>query len=368
MATRTRSLTPRPERPRATPSLGASPGTLRAPEGAQAPSARVLSYTKDKVTEHELGDPAEIGALVTRDAVTWIHVVGLGDAAWVAALGAALGIDVLALEDVLNVGQRPKLEVWKSHAFLVSRLAEAGDVLRLQQVSLFFGERWVLTFLERPADSFEPVRERIDGRGPRIRDNGADYLAYALVDALVDSYFPLEELYRSRLETLEDEVGLGRARQAVERVYAIKRDLRALRRVVAPTTEAVHDLLDPELVLMREGTRMFVRDCYDHSLRLVEALDAGRELGSDLIDLHISHQGQRLNEIMKVLTIFAALFIPLTFIAGIYGMNFDPLASRWNMPELGWAYGYPAALATMAAVAVALMIYFVRKGWIGREG
>jgi magnesium transporter len=363
---RKRHLLPRPKRPRAATLVGAPPGTVKAPANAHPTTVRVIDYSGEELTELEATDLSALREHLERNSVTWVDVVGLEDADRIAALGDLLGISRLVLEDVLNVGQRPRMEGGEESVFFVSRLVRFEQTLELEQLSLVFGERFVVTFQERPGDCFDAVRERLRAGRRRIRGNGPDYLAYALIDVMIDSCFPVEERCRESLEEIEDDIVLGAGRDAIGRIHAVKRNVRVLRRIVSATGEAVHGLLNPDVTLVSEPTRPYLADCWDHSRRLADALEADRELSNDLVDLHLAHQGQRLNEIMKVLTIFAALFIPLTFIAGIYGMNFDSAASRWNMPELGWAYGYPAALGAMALVAVALVLYFVRKGWIGR--
>lgn len=364
MARQQRKSRPRPERPTGHPKIGTPPGTLIAPPGAHPTTVRVIDYVGDELVERDVSSVEELRAHVESDSVSWIDVVGLANVELVEELGEMLGVGRMVLEDVLNVSQRPKLEHHDTYAYFVSRFVRPGEGLQLEQLSLAFGKQFVVTFQEAPGDCFEAVRERLRQGRKRIRTLGCDYLAYALIDVVIDSYFPVVEGYREYLEEIEDEIVAGKQHGVMGRIHEAKRELRALRRVVWPTTEAVHALMDPELSLVEAETRVYLADCWDHARRLQDSIEGNRELSTDLVDVHLSQQGHRMNEVMKVLTIFAAIFIPLTFIAGIYGMNFDT-ASPWNMPELGWAYGYPAALGVMGVVGVALFLYFVRKGWIG---
>lgn len=369
MPRRKRKPRPRPQRPIAVSRPGAPPGTLLAPPGAHETTIRIIDYIGDELVEREAVTVADLRAHVESKSVSWIDVTGLANAELIGELGSLLGVSRLVLEDVINVGQRSKLENHETFACFISRLVRPGEHLELEQLSLLFGEGFVVTFQERPGDCFEPVRDRLRQGRKRIRGLGCDYLAYALIDALIDSYFPVVDGYRERLEDIEDQIAEGSDTDVMQRIHEIKRDLRALRRFVWPTTEAVHKLLDPELALVTNETREYLADCWDHARRMQDSIESNRELSTDLVDMHLSRLSHRMNEVMQVLTIFAAIFIPLTFVAGIYGMNFDPAVSPWNMPELGWVYGYPAALTLMGVMGVTLFLGFVRKGWIGgRKG
>jgi magnesium transporter len=301
--------------------------------------------------------------------VTWVDVQGLGDVETVRALGDRFDLHGLALEDVINVHQRPKVELYENHVFIVTRMvggpATDGGGADTEQVAMFLGADFLLTFQERSGDCFEPVRERLRHAGGRIRAARADYLAYTLIDAVIDGYFPVLEGYGERVERLEDAVTARPDAALVAQIHALKRDLLTLRRAIWPQREMVNALIRDESSLVAEPTRLYLRDCYDHAIQLMDMIETYREIASGLVDLHLSSFSARLNEVMKVLTIIATIFIPLSFITGLYGMNFDPSASRWNMPELGWRYGYPFALGLMGVVAIGLLVYFRRKGWIG---
>jgi magnesium transporter len=305
----------------------------------------------------------DLSRLLERWPVAWVDVHGLGDEKTLLELGELFGLHRLALEDVVNVVQRPKVEDFGAHLYVVIRMLTRSDTLVSEQVSLFLGDRWALTFQEWPGDYLEPVRKRIrDGR-PRLLNSGADYLTYALLDAIVDSYFPLMEDYGERLDALQDKV-MEEARPELNReIYEIRRELVGVRRAIWPLREVFSSMMRESTPLITDNTRTYLRDCHDHTVQAMDLIEASREMAGSLRDVYLSSVGNRMNEIMKVLTIFAAIFIPLTFIAGIYGMNFNPEVSRWNMPELNWVWGYPFALGLMAAVAIAMIFYFRRKGW-----
>src|SRR5262245_7632857 len=235
-----------------------------------------------------------------------------------------------------------------------------------EQLSLFLGPDFVITFQERPGDCLEPVRERIRKQETRVREADAGYLAYAILDAVTDHYFPILEAYGERLEALEDRIVARPDRAVVAEIHDMKRELLYIRRAVWPQREALNTLVRDEIPHITAETRLYLRDCYDHSVRIIDLVETYREVCSDLMDLYLSSISNRMNEIMKVLTIISTLFIPLTFVVGIYGMNFDPQSSPLNMPELKWYFGYPMCLALMIAIAIAQLFYFRHKGWIGQ--
>ncbi|NNG04470.1 MAG: magnesium/cobalt transporter CorA, partial [Inquilinus sp.] len=332
---------------------------------ALPPSIRFLGYGPEAVEEREITDVAQLDELVRNWPVTWINIDGLGDLDLVRRLGEMFGIHRLALEDVVNVHQRPKLEEYEDHAFIVARMIHADDGPRTEQVSLFLGTGFLLSFQERPGDCFDPVRDRLRGHRGLIRERGADYLAYALIDAVVDGCFPVLEAYGEQLEDLEDSVVGDPQRDHAAAIHDMKRDLLALRRAIWPQRELLNALTREPLAYLSDQTRVYLRDSYDHSIQLLDVVETYREIASGLVDVYLSSASARMNEIMKVLTIIATIFIPLTFIVGVYGMNFRPESSPWNMPELIWYWGYPAVLGLMAAVAGGLLLAFRRMGWIG---
>lgn len=342
-----------------------APGSLIEPEGAPVPVISVMAYDQTRLVERTLDEVEEINAYVRDYPVVWVNVDGLGDAALLRKLGEIFGFHALALEDVLNTRHRPKAEAYDESIFVVTRMVSVRNgALDLEQVSLFFGDRFVVSFQERPGDCLEPVRERIRKGGTRIRFMGADYLAYALIDAIVDAYFPVLEHYSEELNDAEDSVIADPENHTVERIHALKRDFQVLRHGIWPFREALRDL-SGEMPFIRDETRLFLRDCHDHVIQIVDILETFRERAAGLTDLYLSSLSNKMNEVMKVLTVIATIFIPLSFIAGVYGMNFDPDASPLNMPELNWYLGYPFALGLMFLVAVGLLYFFRRRGWMG---
>lgn len=345
---------------------GTPPGTVIVHPEAAPPTIRILSYGPTELLEENVVDVRRVREFMDTQPVTWVDVEGLGDASTIHTLGEMFGVHRLALEDIVTVHQRPKVEQYGEQFFIVARAVYLGEQLDTEQVSLFVGKDFVLTFQEgRPGDCLEAIRERIRKKGGRIRDAGHDYLAYALLDAIVDSYFPVLEEYGERLEVLEDEILLRPQVDIVARIHGIKRDLLTLRRAMWPQRETFNALLRGEASVMTAETRLYMRDCYDHSVQILDLLETYRELGADLIDMYLSMVSNRTNEIMRVLTVISVVFIPLTFIAGVYGMNFDTSKSPWNMPELGWPFGYLFALLLMLTVALGQMIFFRRRGWLG---
>ncbi len=343
---------------------GTPPGTLLVDPAAPKPVVRVLAYGPDRMVEDTLADPLALGDYLKRWPVTWVNVDGLGDAQTIEAIGKALDLHHLALEDVVNTHQRPKLEEYEDNLFIVVRMPQFEEIFQTEQLSIFLGPNYVLTFQERAGDCFEPVRKRLR-EGPRNRMLKADYLAYALTDAIVDSYFPVLEAFGERLEQLEEEIAHRPTADVLSRVHEIKHDLLTLRRSIWPVRDILNSLVRDPVPLVSETTRTYFRDCYDHTVRIIDLVETYRELGTGLTEFYQSTVGQRMNEIMKVLTVIATIFIPLTFIVGVYGMNFNPAVSPLNMPELNWYFGYPFSVLLMLLVIVSMTVYFRRKGWIG---
>jgi magnesium transporter len=346
---------------------GTAPGTLRPMEAPGAAPVRitVIDYGPDHLEEKVIERFEDL--LPYRDAptTTWINIEGLHNVALLESLGQHFGVHSLTLEDVLNCGQRPKLEDYGTYHFMVMKSLSLKDgVLELEQISFILGKNYILTIQEVPGDSFEAVRQRIRRGKGLIRQAGADYLLYALVDALIDEFFPVLERYGEQIEELEDEVILHPSPEILQRVHAVKRDLLVLRRTAWPERDTINAFSREESHLISAETKVFVRDCYDHIIQVIDITETYRDLSSGLQEAYLSSISLRMNEVMKVLTIISTIFIPLTFIAGIYGMNFDTDVSPWNMPELEWYWGYPFSLTVMAIVAVGLIIYFRRKEWL----
>jgi magnesium transporter len=321
-----------------------------------------MKYGLDHLEEQDVPAVGELKGLLQDDAVCWIDVQGLGDEEVLREFADLFSIHPLALEDVVNVPQRAKVERFDKHTLLITRMAllrEQG--IEPEQVSLFIGTNYVLTFQERAGDVFDPIRKRIRQGGPILRSSGPSYLAYALLDAVIDGYYPVLEVFGESLEALEDEIVSNPHPAILHEIHQAKRDLLAMRRGIWPQREAVNALIRDENPLIADTVRVYLRDCYDHCVQIMDGIETYRELAGGLMDVYLSSVGNRQNEVMKVLTIMASIFIPLTFMAGIYGMNFE------NMPELHAAWGYPFLLAAMAVVAVGMIVYFRRKGWLGSQ-
>jgi magnesium transporter len=351
------TATLRPRRVRVRP--GTPPGTLVAAESAEPTKVSVLTWNRTSASFQDVPSVDAALALVAPGSTTWINVDGLGDVGALAKLGERFGLHPLALEDVLNVPQRPKVERYDKHLFVIlrtMRLVEGS--IQEEQISLFFGADWLITVQERSdGDCFGTVRDAIrSGRG-RVREAGADYVAYLLLDSVVDAYFPVIEHFGERMQTLESAALEDPSDMVLINMQRMRHELLALRRAVWPMREEIGILLREESTLVSAETRVFLRDVYDHAVQALEIVESLRETAVSVMEVYLSVQNQRLNEVMKLLTVIATIFIPLTFIASIYGMNFK------HMPELEWRYGYAWALGLMGVTAAGLVLYFKRKGW-----
>jgi magnesium transporter len=348
---------------------GAPPGTVAVDPNAHATTVDLFGYGPDGYVEEKNVTAERIVECLATWPITWVNVEGLADAAMLRRLADIFRLHPLVREDVVNQHQRPKVEAYEDQLFIVTRMMSISapeEEVENEQLSIVLGKSFVVTFQDRPGDVLDPVRERIRAGTP-IRRYGPDHLAYALVDAVVDHYFPVLETYGEKLEALEEEVTVHPDAVTLAKIHHAKRDMLLLRRAAWPQRDALAELSRDSLTLISAGTRVYLRDCYDHSVQVIDLLESFREMASGLLEIHVSMLSNRLNEVMKVLTIFSTIFIPLTFITGLYGMNFDPDASPWNMPELRWAYGYLGALLLMAAVAAFTVGYIYRKGWIGNR-
>jgi len=344
------------------PPPGSRPGTLVIPPGSPKPRIFVSQYTRDSCEEHEVQDVEELPALVARtEGNLWVDVRGLGDERVLKRIGQIFALHALALEDAVNVPQRAKTRDYEEHQVVVARgpiLGEDGGIV-LPQLFLSIGPRHLLTIQERHFGFLEPVRGRLrDGLGP-MRSHGPDYLAYALIDAVIDRYFPVADAISNRLEELEEAITDEPDPETLIELHRVRRQLVVLRRVGRPQQEALSTLVRQPSKYFGEDVRALLNDTRDHFSQVIELLDSSRELAVGLTEVYLSELGHRSNEIMKLLTLMASIFIPLTFVAGIYGMNFE------YMPELHSRQAYPVVLALMAIVAVGMIGYFRYRGWLG---
>ncbi len=342
---------------------GMSPGSVVhiGAERAHHVRLHLMRYSAEGVEERPLESVEEAIALQDAPGTKWITIDGVHDPEAIEALGRGFGIHPLVQEDIANTTQRPKCDPYHPYLYLVLPMLTfdaAAQTVRSEQVSIVAGKGWLLCFLEDPGDVFEPVRERVRvGRG-RIRTAGSDYLAFALVDVIVDGYFGTLEAMGDLIESLEAEVMREPDDATQRRMLAVRRELVFLRRAAWPVRELLAQLERADSPLIDDETRPFFRDTYDHAVQVIDVVESMRDLMSSLTDLYMSSLSNRMNEVMKFLTLVGTIFIPLTFIAGLYGMNFD------HMPELHARWGYPIALGAMLCVAVGMVLYFKKKRWL----
>ena len=329
----------------------------------------LLHYTPQDYEERQLSTPDEAAVFLHRPGVLWLHVQGLDDQQAIERLGELFRLHPLALEDVLAEPQRPKAEEYEEQDFVVTQ-AVAQDKhthrLKFHQFAMFVGDNYLISFHGREEQVVEQVRERIRSSRGLIRRHGVDHLMYSLIDGLIDGYFPILEDFGEYIERIQEEALLRDRPQTLRGIQRAKHELLHLRRVVWPQRDLLNALMRDDNNNVSGPVRHYLRDCYDHVVQLMDMIETYREMSSDLMDAYMSAISNRMNSVMKVLTIIATIFMPLTFIVGLYGMNFNTQVSRWNMPELNWKYGYPATWTVMIAVVIFMMLYFRRRGWIGR--
>jgi magnesium transporter len=354
---------------------GSSPATLlpHLVDGqSRKPSIQIIEYDEHTLTEHDISDAHELAAHLESGKLLWINIDGLGDAEALTLLGKRFNLHPLALEDVLNTGQRPKIEHTPDYVFIVAQMVYQNQSLTIcgEQVSLFFGKNFLITIQEEgDYDVFEPVRARLrSGRG-LIRKSKADYLAYALLDSIIDHYYPVLENIGTAIEELEDELLEKPSREMVVTLHEYKRNLSQLRRFVWPLRDVVNGLLHDPSGFIHSSTKIYLRDCYDHTVQLMDLVESYKEISAGLMELYHSSVGLRTNEVMRVLTVITSIFIPLTFIVGVYGMNFAPQTSDGkplplNMPELYQPHGYLWLMVIMFLIGVVQLLIFKKMKWL----
>ncbi|MCC5667494.1 magnesium/cobalt transporter CorA [Nostoc sp. CHAB 5784] len=347
---------------------GTVPGTIFIDADAPEPIIFLIDYNQTDFIREQIATPEECAPYLDSESISWVDVQGLGSQDILQRLGKVFELHPLVLEDVVNVPTRPKTEDYEDQLLFICRMVvpkERTCGFYSEQVSLILGKNYLLTIQEEPEhDCFERVRSRIEkGRGI-IRKQGADYLAYAVLDAIIDGFFPVLEIYGERIEELEEEVLVRPTPQTLQNIYQIRRELLQLRRAIWPQRDAINSLIRDGSKVIGEEVQIYLRHCYDHAVQVMEIVETYRELASGLMDVYLSAVSNKMNEIIKVLTIVSSIFIPLTFVAGIYGMNFNTEKSPYNMPELNWYWGYPLCLAVMGAIAFGLLLFFWRRGWL----
>jgi magnesium transporter len=341
------------------PPPGAHAGAMVVAEGGGPLRIHVLDYKGARYEERDVGDIEELARYRTSESVTWIEVEGLGDERALRRIGEIFEIHPLALADAVNVPQRPKTESYEHHEFLVCRMAQMrGREIETEQVSFVIGPHWVITFQAGERDVFDPVRGRIRSNS-LICQMGADFLAYALLDTLVDGYFPIVESLGDALEDLEDRIVSGRIERNAGALHVIRRQLLLFHRLLWQQRDALNSLMRGESRFIGPSIRVYLRDTYDHAIHILDLVESFREMAVSLMEVHLSSISNRLNEIMRVLTVISTIFIPLTFLVGVYGMNFRV------MPELEWRWSYPILWVLMLALGAVMFVGFKRRGWIG---
>jgi magnesium transporter len=340
---------------------GLPPGTLIpiGTDGAGEVRISLIDFGEDHFEERAIQRIEEIFPFKESPTVTWINIDGVQNTEVIEKIGGHFGIHPLVLEDIVNTSQRPKMEDFGDYLYVVLRMLYLEkDEVRSEQVSIILGPNFVISFQERPGDVFDPVRERLRNAKGRIRKMGADYLTYALVDMIVDNYFIILENFGERIEGIEEELIDRPSPDTLQVIHTLKRELIFLRKSVWPLRELISGLERVESELIADTTPIYLRDVYDHTIQVMDTVESFRDMVSGMLDTYLSSLSNRMNEVMKVLTIIATIFIPITFVAGIYGMNFE------NMPELSWPWGYFGALGIMGCIGTAMVVYFKRKGWL----
>ncbi|HEY2801499.1 MAG TPA: magnesium/cobalt transporter CorA [Chthoniobacterales bacterium] len=342
---------------------GEAPGLLKLSQDTPKtpPIITMIEYGPDYLEERVDVGCEELLPHLNNDLVTWINIDGLSDLTVLRTLGQRFNLHPLALEDVLDTSQRPKVEQYDDYLFLVSKMLylDKQQEIGAEQVSMFLGKSFLITLQEEGEfDVFEPVRARIRSGKGRIREAQSDYLAYALLDSVIDHYYPVLEYIGAEIDTIEDELIDNPLVRPIGSLHEHKRTLAQIRRMVWPLRDVTNLLLHEEPGLIRPETKVFLRDCYDHSVQLMDVVESYRDVLSGLTEVHISSIGLRTNEIMRVLTVISSVFIPLTFIAGVYGMNFA------HMPELAQPYGYGACLLVMLLIGIGQILYFKKRHWL----
>ena len=343
---------------------GLPPGTLIhiGEKKREEPKITILDYDEAQFQEREVKSIEECFPFKEKPTVTWINVEGLHQVEVLERLGGCYGLHPLVLEDILNTDQRPKMEDYGEYLYIVLKMLYYDDrngQIEAEQISLILGQNFVLSFQEgKEGDVFGPLRERLRGGKGRIRKMGTDYLAYSLIDAIVDHYFIILERLGERVEFLEEELVTEPTTKTLKEIHNLKREMIFLRKAVWPLREVISGLERGESSLIQQNTQIYFRDVYDHTIQVIDNIETFRDTVSGMLDIYLSSVSNRLNTVMKVLTIIATIFMPLTFLAGVYGMNFK------YMPELEWRWGYPFVWMVMIAIGIVMLIYFRKKKWL----
>ncbi len=342
---------------------GLPPGTMVhiGEKKSEKTNITIINYNENTFQEIKANTVEECFAFKNSSGITWIDVDGVHDIEIIQKLGECYGLHPLVLEDILNTDQRPKLEDYEGYLYIVIKMLIPGKeaTIATEQISLILGENFVISFQEGiKGDVFNPIRERLRNSRGRIRSMSADYLAYSLIDAIIDNYFIFIEQIGEKIENLEDELVTNPLSKTLHQIHALKREMIFLRKAVWPLREVISLMEREESPLIKDTTKIYLRDVYDHTIQVIDTIETSRDMLSGMLDIYLSSMSNRMNEIMKFLTIIGTIFMPLTFIVGLYGMNFE------HMPELKWKWGYFAVLGIMSAIGIFMVIYFKKKKWL----
>ncbi|PSB12634.1 magnesium and cobalt transport protein CorA [Pleurocapsa sp. CCALA 161] len=348
---------------------GSMPGTIAISAQAKPSEITLIDYNQERHHYARNLTPEECLNYLTTESISWVDVGGLGDRLILEKLGEVFNLHPVLLENIVNVPQRPKLEDYQNQLVVITQMVNLdAKGVWLEQVSFILGQNYLLTVQEEPhQDCFTPVRDRLAKNQGIIRQQQADYLTYALWDAVIDSYFPVLEVYGEKIEELEELVLTQPTHATLGKIHQIKRELLSLRRAVWPQRDILNLLIRDGHPLISDHVLRYFKDCYDHTVQIIDTLEIYRELASGLMDVYLSAVSNKMNQVMKLLAVISTVFIPLTFVAGIYGMNFNTQVSPWNMPELNFYWGYPLCIGIMLAIALSLIIYFWRLGWLKND-
>ncbi|MFH5832022.1 magnesium/cobalt transporter CorA [Halalkalibaculum sp. DA3122] len=348
---------------------GSAPGTIEhiGEQRLDDVQLTIYDYDAEHMDQVSIENVEESRPYLENPSKTWIKICGVHDIEKLTSIWSYFDLHPLVQEDIVNTTQRPKAELYEHNIYFVIRMltwSEERGQIESEQVSIVLSDNYVLSFQESDHDFFKPVVDRLMYGNVRIRKHGMDYLAYALIDTVVDHYFSVLEHLADRIEHLEDLVLDDPDKETLHQIHALRRDLIFFRKSVWPLRDMLNSTIRDESPFIEERTKLFLRDVYDHMVQIIDNIENYRDMVIGMHDIYMSHVSNKMNEVMKVLTIIATIFIPLTFIAGIYGMNFDPAASPYNMPELQWYWGYPLVMLLMFIMAIVMMVYFRKKGWL----
>lgn len=348
---------------------GSAPGTVlyTGEQRLETVTLTVVDYDEEHVDKRVIDDIEEARPYLDDPSKTWVQVYGLHDVEKLKAIWSYFNLHPLVQEDIVSTAQRPKVEQYADNIYFVLRMLTYDAeryVIDSEQVSIVLGKNYVLSFQESDAPIFSPVLERLNIEGTRLRTLGPDYLAYALIDTIVDHYFRLLEQLGDRVEDVEEELVEDTSQEIFQTIHALRRKLILFRKAVWPLRDALNTTVRDDSPFIQDKTKVYLRDVYDHVVQIIDSVEQSRDMVMSLHDMYMTQVSNRMNEIMKVLTIIATIFIPLTFVAGVYGMNFNPEVSPWNMPELNWSWGYPAVMVVMLVIALLMVAYFRKKEWL----